>query len=324
MPDGTVQIRVRDGSGGYAGLVSCGSPWACPVCNAKIAQRRMLETGTRIAAGFKQGHAVAFLTHTASHHAGDRLAWLLDGLGYGWSGLKGGRFRNQMTEEFGLVGYQRTLEITHGENGWHPHYHSLWFGSFHTVAQVEDFGFNMFAKFEFGIRKAGLSGATEEANDWRLVTPNGADIDAVAEYLQKMADPFGIGFEMTTTQSKTARKRHSTRPHWSLLPGAINGETPDIWLWHEFEKATKGRKQMVKSKHLDEKLGVQLAELTDDDLAAEEMGTQDDALVILSSEGWSALVRDFGLMSHALKIAPLGQQFLSDWLTHHSIDHRRV
>jgi hypothetical protein len=324
MPDGTVQIRVRDGFGGYSGLMSCGSPWACPVCNAKIAQRRMLETGVRIAAGFSQGHAVAFLTHTTRHNAGDRLTWLLDGLNYGWGSMTSGRFRMRLTEEFGLIGYQRSLEITYGVNGWHPHYHSLWFGAFHTVEQVEDFGYNMFAKHEFGIRKAGLSGASQEANHWRLVTPNAADIDIVAQYLQKMADPFGIGFEMTTTQSKTARKRHSTRPHWSLLPGAINGETPDIWLWHEFEKATRGRKQMVKSKHLDQKLGVELLEVTDEDLAAEEMGTQDDALVVISADGWSVLVRDVGLMTHALKIAPLGQQFLSTWLTSNGVEHWRI
>lgn len=325
MASGTVQIRVRDGVGGYAGLVSCGSVWVCPVCNAKIAQRRMFEVGSYIAAAFGQGLGVAFLTHTVRHGRGDALSWLLDGLKYGWGRMTSGKIYNQQREAGGIVGHVRSLEVTIGLNGWHPHFHSLWFGQqLHSEEQLIEFAYNMWARFDGGVQKAGLRPTMEEANDWQLVTPNDADQHRVAQYLQKMADPAGIGYEMTYSQSKQARKRHGTEPHWSLLPGAINGVAPDIFLWHEFEKGTHGQRQLTKSKNLAQVLEVDLLEETDEDIAAEELGTEDDALVVLDADGWSVLVRDLQLMLHALKIAPLGQQFLSDWLASHNITHWRV
>ncbi len=323
-PGGTVEIRLRDGIGGYAGLVSCGSVWVCPVCNAKIAQRRVLELGTLTAAAHNRGYAIAFLTHTVRHHQGDRLTDLLDGLKAGWGRMTSGKHYKAQRQVAGIVGHARSLEVTHGLNGWHPHFHSLWFGSdLHGVDSLEAFAMPMWERFDRAVQKAGLASTIAAANDWQHVTDEADDLDRVAQYLQKMADPFGIGFEMTTTQSKMARKRHGTEPHWSLLPGAINGETPDVWLWHEFEKATRGQKQLTRSQKLADLLGVDLLDQADEDIAAEEMGTQDDALVVLTAEGWSVLIRDLAKMTHALKIAPLGQQFLSDWLTSHGIEHWR-
>src|SRR5450830_1322733 len=45
---GSVAVRVSGGVGGFAGLSTCGSVWACGVCNAKIMARRQLEIGAAV------------------------------------------------------------------------------------------------------------------------------------------------------------------------------------------------------------------------------------------------------------------------------------
>jgi len=45
---GSVAVRVSGGVGGFAGLSTCGSVWACGVCNAKIMARRQLEIGAGV------------------------------------------------------------------------------------------------------------------------------------------------------------------------------------------------------------------------------------------------------------------------------------
>jgi Replication protein len=311
-----IEVRVRDGVAGFAGLVSCGSVWVCPVCSAKIAQQRAIEIGLRVSAAFESGLSALFMTNTVRHGRQDALATLLDGLGYGWGRMTSGKIYSAQRAEVGVIGYSRALEVTWGPaNGWHPHYHSLWFAQrLHELDQAEDFGYSMWARFDQGVQKAGLRSTLASANDWQRVTPKDRDASSVGKYLAKVADPAGIGYELTHTQSKTARDRNSTAPHWSLLRQAVHGVTPDLWLWHEYERATKGRKQLVNSKHLDELLGVKIEDRADDDIAAEELGTEADALVVITPAGWSRLVASLRYMLGVLEVAPHGQGPLAAYL----------
>lgn len=322
---GTVEVRVRDGVAGFAGLVSCGSVWVCPVCAAKIAQRRAIQIGLRVAAAWDQGLSAMFMTNTVRHARNDSLTVLLDGLAYGWGRMTSGKAYSAARASAGIVGYNRALEITYGRNGWHPHHHSLWFSTgLHSQQAVEDFAFALWCRFDQGIQKAGLRSTLINGQDWQLVTPKESDGHTLAKYLQKVADPAGIGYELTHTQSKTARTRNGTEPHWSLLAQAVHGVTPDLWLWHEYEKATKGKQQLVSSKRLDELLGVTVDEATDDEIAAEEMGTEDDTLCVISAEGWAKLVMNLPLMLGVLDAAVIGQDSLSHLLATNDIDHERV
>lgn len=322
---GTVEVRVRDGVAGFAGLVSCGSVWVCPVCAAKIAQRRAIQIGLRVAAAWDRGLSAMFMTNTVRHSRDDALVELLDALAYGWGRMTSGVTYSKARAAAGVVGYSRALEITYGPNGWHPHLHSLWFSSeLHTQQAVEDFAYPLWCRFDQGVQKAGLRSTQIDGQDWQLVTPKDEDGHTLAKYLQKVADPAGLGYELTHTQSKTARRRNSTEPHWSLLAQAVHGVTPDLWLWHEYEKATHGRKQLVNSLKLDELLGVTVDDATDDEIAAEELGSQDDALCVISAEGWARLVMNLPLMLGVLDAAVIGQDTLSDLLASNNIDHERV
>jgi len=321
---GCVEVRVRDGVAAFAGLVSCTSVWACPVCAAKISQIRAIETGLRVAAGFAQGLSAVFLTHTVRHTRKDRLSLLLDGLGYGWGRMTSGRAYSQLRSEAGVVGYSRALEVTHGRNGWHPHYHSLWFTKhLQTMDDVEAFGLRMWVRMDQGVQKAGLRSTVADAQDWQLVSPTDESTSELSKYLHKMADPAGIGYELHHTQTKRARSKNSTDTHWALLAEAVHGVTPDLWLWREYEQATFGKRQMTNSIRLDEVLGVVIEEKTDEEIAAEELGTVEDTIAVIQPEGWALLVADFGLTMRVLETATVGQDALVNLLDKHGIAHLR-
>ena len=76
----------------FGGLQTCSSVWACPVCAAKISERRRIEVRSAIDAwaavsqpnysnpSKQQGGDVFLLTLTVRHMASDSLEQLLDGL----------------------------------------------------------------------------------------------------------------------------------------------------------------------------------------------------------------------------------------------------
>ena len=67
----------------YGGLQTCGSVWACPVCAAKIAERRRVELLDAMEMHKAQGGVVSLLTLTTPHQRGDNLAALPGTAGQG-------------------------------------------------------------------------------------------------------------------------------------------------------------------------------------------------------------------------------------------------
>src|SRR5690606_33597513 len=61
----------------YKGLVTCGSVWTCPLCAAKIQERRRQEVVQAIAWATGKGHGVAMVSLTFPHRVEQPLALLL-------------------------------------------------------------------------------------------------------------------------------------------------------------------------------------------------------------------------------------------------------
>ena len=74
---GLSQIEVHKGQthgkAFYHGLMACGLPWVCPVCAAKIAERRRVELKQAVKNAIDQGLGVHFVTLTVPHGIGDDL-----------------------------------------------------------------------------------------------------------------------------------------------------------------------------------------------------------------------------------------------------------
>lgn len=289
-----VTVRLTNGIAGYVGLATCGSPWLCPVCAAKIAMRRGLE----MAAGFdwwlnETQRPLIFPTATAQHHAGHDLAPLLDAVVKAWRTSLSGRFWMEDRDDLMIVGVIRTLEVLRSQrNGWHPHIHAVMpCGPDVTDAQVAAVGQRFFRRWSKALERAGY-GSLPVAQTFDLIRPGAEDAARrVGQYLAKLPDYSmgqSLGYELTGTQNKSGRS--SGRTQWQLAESAVAGNKRDAALWREFESATYNRRQTTYSPGLRDVLRLG-AEQTDEQIASEVLGTDDDAVVWISPEGWSTIYR---------------------------------
>lgn len=119
----------QHGGAFYRGLATCGSVWACPVCAAKVQERRREE----IAEGFKwaydEGLQPVMVTLTFPHQAWQKLGDLVLQQREALKMLRKGRGWDKFMRQLGYRGLIRALEITRGNAGWHPHTHEIWFVS---------------------------------------------------------------------------------------------------------------------------------------------------------------------------------------------------
>ena len=279
-PDGIVQVRDNGVSAGFAGLASCGSIHACPVCNSKIQATRRLELGVMIATADSQGLVMAFGAKTLRHHAGQPLASLWPLQSDLWRAVTVDKSVRRLRKEMGFVGYARAAETTIGLNGWHPHIHPTYFFSNipRTIQLLSDL---QAAETSAWINKAGrvgLDAPLSEAQHLHIVTGAGA-AEQLGDYFTKAGHQFGdsVAWDMTSTQTKTGRRWAKTVTPWVLLAGARAGDADALDLWHEYEKASKGKRVLTYSRGLRRRFGLDV-EATDEEIADAEIGTKDDAL----------------------------------------------
>ena len=82
-----------------------------------------------------------------------------------------------------------------------------------------------------------------------------------------------------------------TRPVWSILEEfAATGDVAERALWLEWERGSKGARQVGYSKGLRQRFGQVEEVATDEEVAAEEMGTGHDTLVWITPHGWARMV----------------------------------
>lgn len=326
-------VRESGGVGGFAGLATCGSVWACGVCNAKIMARRQLEIGAAVEVWKASGGEVAFGTLTMRHWSGHRLEDLWSALSKAWGKVTAGSSWQRDKERFGIAGWLRVVEVTFGENGWHVHIHSLFFLESSGVADrhqrstptldniqrlesvevgansranggeqlvgeqlvgeqavdLEALKGSVFGRWSAALRSCGLPSPLAAGQDLRIL--DGAADEQLSRYFTKAVQQAKrIGLELTSTQTKTARGVHGTRSVWSFLDDVIDqGDADALDRWHEFQRASKGRRQLTWSQGIRELLGLR-AEKSDEEVAGEELGTKDDDLVLITAAGWRVVI----------------------------------
>jgi hypothetical protein len=319
---GYVAVRKSGPVVGLAGLVTCGSVWADPVCNAKIMARRALEVGAAVAAWQAQGGSVAFATFTMRHRKGQGLPTLWDALSYAWGATTSGMPWHKLKAQYGVAGWLRVVEVTWGRNGWHVHIHALLFldakATDHTVELLHG---RMFTRWSAALERKGLATPLAIAQDARLIA--GPADKALAEYFTKATDPgHAIGLELTQSQTKSTRQSLSTRPQWSILDEVLSGDADSLDRWHEWEKGSKGRRQMTWAQGSREMLGLR-GEKSDEEVAEEEVGTADDALVWITADGWDGLVARPSLIPKVLAAAESGGlSGVRVFLDSHGVEYR--
>lgn len=298
-----VAVKLAGGVAGFSGLQTCGSVHACPVCSQKIMAQRAEDVqaavlawhkGVQLAPAPVKGRVV-FATFTMRHKKSQSLNELWDALSYAWSKVTSGRAWTAEAELFGVelpreiktgpnkgqirhahrINFVRAVEVTHGRNGWHVHIHALLFvKEAITDTEIDLLGDMMFARWSDALTRFGLEAPTRENGvDVRRVRRH--DSKALGDYFTKnvyvgRVKETGAGWEVAGGAGKTARGKNRT-PFQILSDVSATGDAEDLELWHEFEAASKGRRQLTWSGSLREVLGL-AAEKTDQEIAEEDLG----------------------------------------------------
>lgn len=278
-----VEIRYSEGRGkaSYGNLMTCGSLWGCPVCAARITEQRRQELTEMVN---KWGRSRVYLvTLTMSHHQGERLLDLLDAL-YGNSRkkrqgalrrLKSGRQWRGFTEYYEIVGNIRASEITHGDNGWHPHIHMILVGK---VPWTDD----TLIEMQGLLGRLWMSALEKEGRSCSVA--NGCRITrGAAEYVTK---EWAVEHELT--KQPTKRARDGGRSPLELLHDSCQGDTKAGNLWLEYYFSMKGRAQLVWSRGLRDLMGLN-TQPTDEELAASEEPDM-EVVATLTTSQWHEVV----------------------------------
>ena len=276
-----VEVRYNESrqKAHYSNVQRCGSVWTCPICSAQISEgrrdelKRAKEYWLGQGGAQESGGAVYLLTLTNPHHQGDNLQQLLSGqrkaIKYLWSDRK----PKEMMKALGKVGHITATEVTHGVNGWHPHYHILlFFKSPINAKSLENF---LGTVWQNCCAKAGLKVPSLE---------HGVDVRE-GKYADKYISKWGLEDEVTKGHIKKGLEGNLTP--WDLLRRSEGGCERSGHLFQVFAEAFKGKRQLSWSNGLKKLLKVD--EVTDEQLATE---TDKDSIEVetLAREIWKLIV----------------------------------
>ena len=274
---------VEHGTASYGGLQTCGSVWQCPVCAAKISERRRVEVLAAMTAWKAQGGTVNMLTLTCPHQRTDDLEELLVKQAKAVHAFWKDRQVKAVLLDMGNIGHIKATEATHGRlspynNGWHPHYHVLMFdGSGVDLArfdkqQMTDWQVKFYLRWANACKLAGLGTPSYEHG---LKLDDGSKAD---KYISKW------GLENEITKGHTKKAATGETP-FDLLR-AIQADPKDrqaAALFIEFATVFKGKRQLRWSKGLKARFAVE--EKTDDQIS-EEKDDFAQVLGLLTIEQW--------------------------------------
>jgi hypothetical protein len=221
---------------------------------------------------------------------------LLPVISRSFSAVIAGRAWLRLKETVPVAGTIRSLEVTHGPNGWHPHLHALVFIHGQVdAAQLAALSIHVRNTWSRAIVQAGYRPPSDLHGVKIDVCTSAAEAGA---YIAKTQDGKSPGNEMARSDLKSGKSGHRT-PLEILGEIADTGDLAELPLWHEYEKATKGHQAITWSMGLRELLlGVQ-PERTDEEIAAEEIGG--DLVLEISREAWREVTRNLGLETRFLE-----------------------
>lgn len=231
-------------------------------------------------------------------------------------------------ERYGVLGWARAVEVTRGENGWHVHIHALMVFEGKKDAHVRafDIGKSMRDRWNKGIEKKGFTSSLEHGV--RIDVSEGAE-KKLAEYLAKSLEPEKVvracvekegrrlAGEATLGQFKKGRYGGSTP--FQILAKLKDGDAEDWALWVEWMRGSMGRQQLTWSRDLRKLAGMIEEEKTDQDIADEEFGSEQDTILMLPVESWKQVRNSPRSMAKVLALAEKNPHDLQNWLDREGI-----
>lgn len=270
----------------FGDLMICGSIWDCPVCAAKISERRRVELKTAVKQHESFGGSVYLITFTYSHKKQDDLDELLSKQAKAMQWFYRHRTYKELAKRYQKQGRVRALEVNYGDHGWHPHIHELWFLDLH----LQDFAtlkleiFNLWLKacqrYDLGLP------SWEHGVDVRSGGDAAYYVSKFGLEDKKSTKAWGIENELTKASSK--KGRNGSRSPFQLLDDYIDGDKKSGSLFFEYSKAFHGKRQLTWSRGL--KAVFDLDIMTDEELAHQKED-EADLLAELTLEQWRIILR---------------------------------
>lgn len=279
----------------FGGLMQCASVWTCPICAAKINERKASEM--RLA--FNQAPALDLKAHlitfTAPHTAGDKIADLNEKIREALSAFWRERQVAKWKKNREVVGNIRSLEVRYGSNGWHPHFHLIVFSKQSVMDDTE----LLLEKWKRVCVRVGLS----EPNQYGLDIQDGSK---AGEYICKFGSDGEIlerenGDKVSwdaadeMTKGNTKKGKNGSLSPWDILRGFIESDSEAernkfSGLFLHYARAFKGVSQLRWSRGLRKYFELE-AEKSDEEIIAEQ---EDSAKLLchLNRKEWVYLIRN--------------------------------
>jgi len=287
-----VMHNARLQSAHYAGLQTCGSVWDCPVCAAKISERRRVDEVLPAMDKWRDqgGGQCLLLTLTNPHNISDVLLDLVKGQQKAIHRFWNNRAMKALQKGIGFVGSIRAWEVTHGLNGFHPHFHIILFVE--TGLDLVELEEQFYLAWSNACRLAKLA-IPDRSHGVRLH-------DGTMAHAYASKGVWGLDHEITKGHLKKSNKGRS--PMDLIRSYVLDGDKQAAALFIEYSQAFHGKRQLYWSPGLKELFGI--GDKTDEEVA----GEQDETAVILGRIEWPVwkLVLKSELRGEILELGRLG------------------
>ena len=270
----------------FGGLVVCGNVWTCPVCAAKVEERRRLEISQMFEHVYERStfgdSKVVMVTFTFSHSIADSLKDLLWKQADAFRRLRSGKVWQRIKKKYGYQGLIRSLELTDGENGWHPHTHEAWI--VRADADIEEMKAEITNRWFNICEKLGLVGGKPDAFRQRSVHIQ--DECHASDYFAKQDDSRHWGADRELAKASTKQGKKSGRHPFMLLKLFEEGDGGAGQRFLEYAFAMRGKSRLFWSRGLKDACGINDV---DDETLATEQTDYADLLGLLTSGEWEVV-----------------------------------
>jgi hypothetical protein len=279
---GGVTLKTGANAAGWEGVATCGSVHVCPVCMPTVRRVRADEL-SRVGSAWESvdvekgtARGLVLVTLTMRHYARQSLSLLVQRQREAWKlafGQNALKTTKQIKKDLGVVGYVRAWETTHGDNGWHAHFHvAVFLEERPDAKKVRVMQRLMYRAWADALVKVGAY-RPSEAYAVKVDAPKAAgDAGRLSAYLMKTQDGkrWTAAQEMTRADVKAGQRGH--RMPLQIARGAVDGDLDDVELWREYEEAATGIRALYWSNGLRKRLAalVELDERSSEQIAADE------------------------------------------------------
>ncbi|MFK0573025.1 protein rep, partial [Endozoicomonas sp.] len=257
----------------------------CPVCAAVVQERRRAEIAQGIDWAYGNDKKVVMVTITFSHTRFQSLADLLSKQSRALRKLRGGREWTDFKDSVGFGGLIRTLELTYGKSGWHPHTHELWIVD--KDVDPEYIRHTVTERWLKICRKEGLvtRGKTEA---FRKHSIDVKDNCSTSDYMAKQDDSSHWGADREIANGSVKGAYGKGKHPFQLLDEYSLGNEYSGKLFLDYLEAMRGKAQIFWSHGLKDRVG--LDEKTDVELAEEKQDAA-DLLTSIKRNEWKLVLK---------------------------------